>query len=223
MKSNKKTSSITKFIDLLLKEDNFIPEPQSSFEVRPVEQQKDISLDQVIDRYIIQYEKESIPTIDSYENEMFENYKFNFDSIILEALNEADNDEENQNDEENTDSANSGSDDTFDSVTDFGGSSTKKNDDSNKQAIINTPQINLQEFGKNIARLVNNFDTLLNPRDTILNRVENYIKINYDERTAKELMELLSSNYSLRTQEKNTEENNAVPNSYSVGALSTEG
>jgi len=89
--------------------------------------------------------------------------------------------------------------------------------------IMATPQINLQDFARSIARLVNNFEQLLSPKDIILNRVEEYIKINYDEKTSKELMSILDSNYSLRVSEQ-TEENDAQwPTSYAAGALSTGG
>jgi predicted transcriptional regulator len=93
----------------------------------------------------------------------------------------------------------------------------------NQKAVINTPQINLQEFSKNIARMINNFDTLLNPKQILLNRVENYIMTNYDQRTAQELMDMLAQNYNLSTSEREQEDKENNPTSYSVGALSSEG
>lgn len=221
----KKKKSLNEFIDYLLKEDNNLPQPQSAYDVRPVEYPKDVSLDQVVDRYIVRYEKESIPTVSSYEGEMFESIK-PFGEVLLEVLNEADNDDENA--DENTGNTSFGGEDNdfvsdLDSTTEIGGGGSQKSDIESQKPIINTPQINLQEFAKNIARLINNFDTLLNPKDIILNRVENYILTNYDQRTAEEFITIMDINYGIRTPEKREENEKEIPTSYAVGALSSEG
>lgn len=220
----KKKKSLNEFMDYLLKEDNNIPQPQSAFETRPVEQPKDVSLDQVVDRYIVRYEKESIPTTDSYEGEMFESVK-PFGQLLTEVLSEADDDLDAGADD--TESNAGGSDSSFggdlDSTTEVGGGGTQQADADAARPIINTPQINLQEFAKNVARLINNFETLLNPKDIILNRVENYVLTNYDQRTAEEFMAILDTNYSLRTPEKRDENEKDNPTPYAVGALSSEG
>lgn len=220
----KKKKKLNEFINYLLKEDNNIPEPQSSYEVRPVEEIKNASLDQVVDRYIIRYEKESIPTTQSYENEMFENIK-HFSKILTEVLKEAEDDKTDNTNNNDGLSDNNESDFGGDltSTTEIGGNTTKKSDSSKQKPVINTPQINLQEFTKNIARLVNNFETLLNPKDIIINRVENYILTNYDQRTAEEFIELLDKNYSLRTLEKNEDNQENIPTPYAAGSLSFEG
>jgi hypothetical protein len=225
----KKKKSLIDFMDYLLKEDNNIPQPQSSYEIRPVEQSKDISLDQVVDRYIVRYEKEAIPTTDSYEGEMFESIK-PFGQLLSEVLSEADDeDPAATEDTSETDTAADSGDasggfgsDLADTTT-VGAGGTAKADAHNAVAVINTPQINLQEFAKNVARMINNFETLLNPKDIILNRVENYILTNYDQRTAEEFMNILDTNYSLKTPEKRDENENDFPTPYAAGALSTEG
>ena len=63
--------------------------------------------------------------------------------------------------------------------------------------VINTPKINLNDFTRSMARLINNYDALLNPKSIILNRAEAYIKSNYDERTAKMFMQIMERNYGL--------------------------
>lgn len=225
----KKAKTIKQFMDYLLKEDNDVPQPQSAYETRPVEKPKDVSLDQVVDRYIVRYEKESIPTVSNYEGDMFENKIPSYSELLREVLNEADDDptepDSTAADDPGGSSTSSGSDfgDDLNSTTSIGGGGTANKEAEQNKAIINTPQINLQEFSKNIARLVNNFETLLNPKDIILNRVENYIKTNYDERTAQELMEMLDSNFSLRTPEKSQKTEDDFPTPYAAGALSTEG
>lgn len=216
----KKKKNLNEFMDFLLKEDNNIPQPQSSYETRPVDQPKDVSLDQVVDRYIVRYEKESIPTTNSYEGEMFENVK-HFGTVLTEVLNEAD--DELPAEEPADPASNDGFGDDLGSTTEVGGGGTKQADAEAERPIINTPQINLQEFAKNVARLVNNFETLLNPKDIILNRVENYVLTNYDQRTAEEFMSVLDTNYGLRTPEKRDENENDIPTPYAAGALSSEG
>lgn len=228
----KKDKKINKLLDFLLKEDNYIPDPQSSFEVRPIEQEKNISLDRAVDRYLIRYEKESIPTVDAYEAEMFESKLPNYKNVLFEALNEAD--KEDDNTESDTEAPDAGGEldnfktDLKDNETDVGsavdiGSAPTKKTEQEKQNIAVSPQINLQEFAKNVARLVNNYETLINPKEVILNRVENYIMTNYDQRTAQELMNILDTNYSLKTNVRSDENEQEVPTSYQAGALSTEG
>lgn len=232
-----KDKKLEQFLDFLLKEDNYIPQPQSSFEVRPVEDQKDVSLDQVVDRYIINYEKECIPTSDSYQTDMFEEKIPSYRDVLMEALNEADDDTADAGTEDAADGTDEGGDAGGDagmggdpdgfgpglaSTTEIGSDPTKK-ETSNMKAVINTPQINLQEFSKNIARLINNFDALLNPKQILLNRVENYVTTNYDQRTAQELMGMLAQNYNLKTSEEENNEKENHPTPYLAGALSTEG
>lgn len=219
--------NLNDFLKYLLKEDTALPIPQSAFEVRPVEHKKDISLDQIVDRYIIRYEKECIPTADSYENEMFESVK-NYNDVLEEVLSEADEDLPGIEDAESDDAAiasDGGADDLadFGSTMDVGGGATEKIDVENKVPVVNTPQINMQEFAKSVARLVNGFDTLLNPKEVILNRVEDYIATNYDQRTAEELMQILDVNYKLKTLKTRDENEREIPTHYAAGALSTEG
>lgn len=59
------------------------------------------------------------------------------------------------------------------------------------------PQINLSIFANKVSRLINNFDSLVNPKIVVLNRVYAYIRQNYDENTAKELLIILESTYNL--------------------------
>lgn len=215
----KKVKNISDFMDYLLKEDVYVPQPKSSFDIRPQEQDVPVSLDQVVDRYIIRYEKEAIPTVEDYENEMLEGKIQNYSDVLIEALNEAENETQAQAlSNKEADIASS-----FGASTNVGGDITQKEKSTEERAIINTPQINLDQFAKSVARLVNNFEVLLNPKDIVLNRVENYIKINYDTRAAAELMQILDANYSLRTQEKNLEKKDNTPETYAVGALSNEG
>lgn len=224
-------SNLKNFLDDLLKEDNPAPPPENTQEVAPVEPPKDVSLDQVVDRYLIRYEKESIPTVDDYEEELYGESSSELDtSIVLkDALNEAEEDELDlgggEEEAEPAPEEDLGGGD--DAGLDLGGEepAPEGGDEAGgaeaEPTVTATPQINLQDFARSVARLVNNYEELLNPRDTILNRVEAYIQSNYDDRTAEELMELLDTNYSLRNQDEEEENQEEYPTPYSVGALSS--
>ena len=203
----KKTKIIKNNLDSLLEnvllEDNPVPPPTNIQSFTQPETPKNASLDQAVDRYIVRYEKESIPTSETYENELFENKVLNFKDILKEAfLKEAD----------------EPSDAPMPAPSADPNTGEKK-----EMPIMATPQINLQDFARNVARLVNNFEELLNPKDIILNRISEYIKVNYDEKTSKELMDMLNTTYSLRTLDQSEQDDNQWPTSYAAGSQSTEG
>lgn len=223
-------SNLDNFLDGLLKEDNPAPPPVNTQEVAPVEAPQDVSLDQVVDRYLVRYEKESIPTADSYEDELYGEEVEHYSKVVEEALNEADDDELNLDDpaadEEDAGAEGDAGLDLGDDTGDAADTGPDAGGDGEttpaEPTVTATPQINLQDFARSVARLVNNYDELLKPRETILNRTKAYIASNYDERTAEELMGILDTNYSLRPSQEEEQENE-FPTSYSVGALSTEG
>ncbi len=217
--SKTKTQALLEF---LMKEDNPPPRPQNTQDVESPDTPVDVSLDSVIDRYIVRYEKDSIPTAETYEDELYG--EPTFESVLYEALNEAPEDEELDigADEEGADAeppADDGGDlELGGGEEDMGGGESEA--PAPEQPVMATPQINLLDFTRNIARLVNNYDALLNPKNTILRRVEKYIESNYDVRTAKEFMELMDKNYSLSPDDQNEQE---WPTPYAQGALSSEG
>jgi hypothetical protein len=240
----KQKNNLKAFLDDLLKEDNPAPPPASAADIAPVETPKDLSMDQVIDRYFIRYEKESIPNAGDYEKEMASQAPLvqkqqpavapqiqqnlesansripHYGQVVAEALRvitEADDEED-----PGLDVAGGGGGDEDTSKEEPSPSSPAGNDQN--QPVINTPQINLNNFAASIARLVNNFNELMNPKDIILNRVESYITTNYDPRTAKELMDILDTNFSLRTQnaQDHREVETTMATPYAQGALSKE-
>jgi hypothetical protein len=198
-----KKNNLDSLLENVLLEDNPAPAPTNIHSFSQPEAPKNASLDQAVDRYIVRYEKESIPTSETYENEIFENKKLNFKDILKEAfMNEAD--------------------PTPEPSDLHAGATQNKVPGPDELPIMATPQINLQDFARNIARLINNFEQLLRPSDIILNRVVEYIKINYDEKTSKELIDILDKNYSLRTTEQSVADDNQWPTSYAIGSQSTE-
>jgi hypothetical protein len=237
------TNNLKALLDDLLLEDNPPPMPATAADIAPVEAPKDVSLDQVIDRYLIRYEKESIPTVDDYEAEL------HGESVavphFMDVVNEAFLTEQEPGEEEEDPLADeAGAEEGDDAGLDLGGDDAgldlggdegdlgagaeEEGGDApaaspGEPTVVATPQINLNDFARSVARLVNNFEVLLNPRDTILNRIEAYMVSNYDERTARELMDILDVNYSLRPAQSGVEQQGQeFPTPYAAGALSTD-
>lgn len=59
------------------------------------------------------------------------------------------------------------------------------------------PKINIRRFAEGVARLVMNYKALINPEAIILNRAMFYIAKNYSPRLAKELMSILERDFDL--------------------------
>lgn len=211
------TERVERFMENLYRtilEDVPTPPPTSSAEFAPIETPQNISLDQAVDRYLVRYERESIPTNNVYESL----------DRLLEQL-----DEEEPEEEEEAPPADDAAPD--DLGGDLGGGDAGglgggapegggADPAAPAAAITNTPRINLVDFARSVARLVNNYNALLDPKSTILNRAEAYIKSNYDERTAKELMQMLETNYSLKPteMEQATSTPEEFPQPYMAGA-----
>lgn len=200
----KKYRNLDNLLDMILKEDNPAPAPTNMADFAPVETQTNVSLDQAIDRYVVRYEKESIPTSETYEKRIEPETKL--ESFVRRMLNEA---EEVPNPTGEEDVGSASMDDGLGDMT--------------PQPVMATPQINLNDFARSVARLVNNYDALLNPKEIIINRVAEYVKNNYDERTSREFLELLSTNYNISTLKAQQDKLDSIPTPQAAGSLSTEG
>lgn len=219
------------------------PQQMADFQAPP---QKPVSLDQVVDRYIVRYERESIPLegqpngpgvgplpgsqpaggSPSSMEESIMPLKGLLSFLLHEQVTPAE-EEPPGEDTAPTDDA-SGSMDMPDGGDDplgggAGGLDEPMGDSPPPEGaspVVNTPQINLNEFSRSIARMVNNYDALLNPRTIILNRVEAYLKSNYNEGTAKHFMQIMERNYGLHvTSIEYPEDKNEFPTVYGVGAF----
>lgn len=180
--------------------------PQSMADFAPIPQ-KNVSLDQVIDRYIVRYERESIPqtqapgpgpiaaNAQSPEMALAETRSLrSFMSMLFEQDAPPPPDEE----EPPPDDAGAPPGDDTGAPPDAGGGGGGAGAPAGAP-VVNTPKINLNEFSRSVARMINNYDALLNPRSIIMNRVEAYIQSNYDERTAKMFIQIMERNYGLHT------------------------
>jgi len=184
---------------------------------------QNISLDQKVDRFLIQYERESTPLGKEFGGTVnqtlpvSENKKKNVSLTSL--LFEADNDPLGDDDA----GVGSGDDpaggdggfgdlggDTDDAATEDDSSETA---DENELASDGAPQLSLNAFAERVARLVNNYEMLLDPQTTILNRVQSYISKNYSPVLAKELMAQLDFQFGLtpRTENQKVSDFGEVP------------
>jgi hypothetical protein len=186
IKSNK--NNVESLLENLLNETQPEVRPTSMADFAPVDT-KQFSIDQAIDRYFVQYEREAIPTSEVYE-------QVNVDKLTKYLL-----------EQEDPEAADLGGDldlgaDDAGAGLDLGGdaepSAPEAEPADGEQPVVNTPQINLQDFARSVARLVGNIDSLIDLRTLVINRAEKYIQSNYNDKTSKELMAILSDSYDLR-------------------------
>jgi hypothetical protein len=217
--------------DLVLKEQVVQAQyPQQMADFAPVPQ-KNVSLDMVVDKYIVRYERESIPQTgmpgpgpnpaatpppetlaqQPTPSTLEERQLRKLQSLLFEQ--DAPPDEPPGGDEPPPDEGGGGGGDE--------GGGGGSGEQPPGPPVVNTPKINLNDFSRSIARLINNYDALINPRSIILNRVEAYIKSNYDERTAKMFMQIMERNYGLHatnTEYTSTAGGGEFPTPYSFNA-----
>ena len=193
--------------DLTLREQAGAPPvPQSMADFAPIPQ-KNVSLDQVIDRYIVRYERESIPqtaapgpgpiaaNAPSPETTLAETRSLRtFMSMLFEQDAPPPPDEEEPPPDDAAAPPGDDAGGMGDDPAAGGGTGAPEG-----APVVNTPKNNLNEFSRSVARMINNYDALLNPRSIIMNRVEAYIQSNYDERTAKMFIQIMERNYGLHT------------------------
>ena len=82
------------------------------------------------------------------------------------------------------------------------------------------PEINLETFASEIARLIGNAEYLLDIKGTILTMAENYVKNSHDESQASNLLEILETQYSLSKEHKQDDE---AHTNFAVGAREVAG
>lgn len=158
------------------------------------------SLDQKVDRYLIRYEKESIPTASVYESVLWEQELDFGDEEPEEGT-----DEGGEGDMPDLDLGGEG-------ASDSGGDST-----GDSGPVMRTPRIDINNFAAGVARLVENFESLLDPRTTIMNRARTYLLNNYNEAVANQLMEILQANFGLSPELPSEQVVTAPPGTKSFG------
>lgn len=164
--------------------------------------EKDASVDQKIDSYLMQYEKESVPLDGADEDKLSPEgrqqaaeqpvplverrkqqtlYRWLFEQEDAAVGDDAGGDA-------------GGGDEGV------GGGETPE--PGAEAPVAPVPKINIRKFAEGVARLVNNYQTLIDPKTIILNRAMYYIAKNYSPRLAKELMSILERDFDLTPKTK---------------------
>lgn len=187
--------------------------PQQTSDFAPVVP-KAVSLDQLVDKYLVRYEREAVPAEGPVEappsaapiTESSSKLK-QLVSFLLEQEVPEPPVEDMPAEEPPMDDAGAGTEPTGDAAP-------------SETPAMNTPKINLNDFSRAVARLVNNYDALLNPKTIILNRAAEYIRVNYNELTAKQFVSLMEQNYGVHaTNTDPSDDDSDFPTPYSGGAL----
>jgi hypothetical protein len=80
------------------------------------------------------------------------------------------------------------------------------------------PKINVNLFASRLARLVSNYEFLLDPRTIILRRAQAYMLKNYSDKVAKELMTVMELQYNMTIKTKTQAQDSTPPAPIAVGA-----
>lgn len=170
-----------------------LPTPDSTTQV------PDVSLDQIIDRYLIQYESEASPQPSLLERFLFEA------------------DEEPPADDAAAPADDAGADPAADASVGGSDADAAGGDptapDGQKAP---TPQMNMAMFGAGVARLIKNFESLVNPQLVVLQRAYLYVAKNYSETAAKEMAIDLERRFglSVKSMQRKEEEKPQAPFAY---------
>jgi len=174
---------------------------------------KDASVDEKIDKYIMQYEKDAVP-IEGYgdksgagASEQISERKFSKLSFFLFEQDAA----TPAPDAAAADAAPAEETPPSDSPAPGAGAKKEK-----------VPKINIRKFAQGIARLANNFQSIIDPKRIILNRAQAYIVKNYSVRLAKELMSILERDFDL-TPKTNDQRKMEAPPPPPAGAAGSSG
>lgn len=172
-------------------------EPVNSAEVSYVSYPKNVSLDQLVDRYLMQYEKEAIGkgTPKLQEKSWMDEFK----GFVREAA---------------PDAEGLGADPMQGLGGDVGvgdaGLGLGAPDAGAAPASVETgpnvlpPDIDIERFAELLYGLMNNYESLLDPQTTIMNRAEAYIAKNYSPRHAEKVVVFLKTKYGIDFKERSS-------------------
>jgi len=192
----------------------------------------DVSLDQKVDKYLVRYEREAIPTSAVYDTKMAPGSAQAGTSAplsplpasqtpplnegrakkkkmgILESffytqvLTEAEGDEPPTPDAGGDMFGGGGGDPGM-----GGGEDPVPTEPA--APVIDTPKMNMNSYTRAVSRLINNYEALLNPKVTILARAKEYIRVNYDEATANLFEQTMAQTYNITATEPERDQRDA--------------
>lgn len=200
-------------------------------ETDPIELPQDISLDQKVDKYLVRYEREAIPTSAVYDldgqndppgggpgtpppssggpsipganhESINRTKKGLLESMLFEA------------DEEPPADGGFGAPDGGappDPAADPAAADPAMPGTDKVAPVVDTPKMNLNSYCRAVARLCENYEALMNPKATIFNRAKEYVKVNYDEATAKMFEQVMEEQYGVRAETQQRDQRMAPP------------
>lgn len=161
-------------------------QPVNPAEVAYVSYSKNVSLDQLVDKYLMQYEKEAtgkgMPPLEETTA-----WRKAFNSFIKEAPGDA---------EQPGGDLGMGDPGAMDPGLDLGGDAGAPPEAPAPQGPnIIPPDIDIERFTELVYGLMQNYETLIDPATTIMNRAEAYVAKNYSPRHAEKLVTFLETKY----------------------------
>ena len=174
----------------------------------------DASVDEKIDKYLMQYEKDSVPLSDSDEEKKpngpkpIGEGKYSKLSYILF--------------EQDAPPADAPPADAPPADAPPADAPPADAPPGSASSTVPVPKINIRKFAEGIARLANNYQSLIDPKRVILNRAQAYITKNYSTRLAKELMSILERDFDL-TPKTNNQRQTEYPEAPRAGAAGPAG
>lgn len=168
------------------------------------------SLDRIVDSYFIQYEKQAMP---NPKNKGL--YEMIFEAPEDAALGG-----------EQTPPGSPPEAPADDLMAGMGGDTGAGTDPAagaSNNAVLPSPQLNVGLFAAMVARLVNNFDTLVNPKAVTMNRAFAYLSKNYSEAVAKEFLIELENTHDLSPKSLQSSEGEMPPAPFGYGSGPSDG
>jgi hypothetical protein len=185
---------------------------------------QDVSLDQKVDKYLVRYEREAIPTSAVYDMDAatqanvnaasdtagavgtggpeaplppYESRRPKGKGLLESILFEADDDAAGGGPGSGF---GGGGDPGADPTGGLGGGDDAGAAPPEPQAppVIDTPKMNMNSYCRAVARLIENYEALMDPKSTIFNRAKEYVRVNYDEATAKMFEEVMTEQFGVQ-------------------------
>jgi hypothetical protein len=215
--------NVDRLLEHLLSEEETPVRPTSIADFEPIPP-KPASLDQAVDRYLVRYEREAIPTSAIYEAFLFEQEPGEEEEPEEEGIDLSGMDPTGGEEDAPPgggpvapDPAGGGGGEGLELDLGAPGDPGGEKEDV-PTPVHGTPTINLADFARQVARLISNMQSLIDFESIIINRVELYIQNNYSEKTARELTEMLKVNYGLEAVDMTNSSNptREVPERYTA-------
>jgi len=189
------------------------PAPENNLMFKNVETKSRKSLDSLdnqIDALILGYEKAAIREKDEAEtiNESLMN--LNLSALLMEQDEEV----EDVVEDEVDDTADTGTDEVDDTAeAEPTGSEEMTADTAESQQV---PDLDIDQFTFAVGRLLNNYESLLNPEQVILNRAKNFLNNNYGDAYVNRFLKTVEEQFGISSSEFNVTYSKDVP--LAVGA-----